>query len=117
MRDTRPLYSYLATEAALCLWEAVCAPDGSGPWPWEPFKEKYGTMALRRAIIDLADICSADWFILAPDQQGFGNIVSFDWEYCPLWLSLAVQWENADYGDYPKARPESERLEIMRNAG
>lgn len=74
-------------EAALCLWEAMLDARSEGAAP--PWLEEYwwgeGTSAMRMRCIALAPAVDKLWKSLGPDQDDFEP---FDWEFCPLVLSL-----------------------------
>jgi len=94
-------------EAAMCLWEEVCA-DINDPL-WEPFREAYGTNTLRETVLTWASDCDEDWHKL---EREFDLLYDFpfDWEYYPTWLRGCVDWDISP----PRPKPSDERLKYLR---
>jgi hypothetical protein len=80
---TEPKYGGDVALAAMCLWEAVVAPDSDDETPWHDDRECEGTCYLRDRILGMAEQCDADWQY-AREHMGFDD--SFDWEFAPGWL-------------------------------
>jgi hypothetical protein len=90
--------------AAMCLWEAVVAPDSDDSAPWYDDRECEGTCALRDRVLSLAPQCDSDWEF-AQANLGFDD--SFDWEFAPQWLRF-------NYGK--DLRTPAERLAWLKAA-
>jgi hypothetical protein len=96
------------TYTAMCLWEAVLE-DQDGPWSYA--RKVSGTHTLRDSIASLAAACDEDWQALDPpeSEECHPSLEVFDWEFCPVWLRVAV-----DYHTLPEARPAAERLAALK---
>lgn len=106
-----PQISWLAAEAALCLWEEVVTNEAGPWWPW---RSQNGACATRRAVMNVAQACSDDWHALNPMEDGaLAGLDVFDWEFCPVWLRVALDWD-VPAGQYPALRPEAERHAAIR---
>lgn len=77
------------TEAAMCLWGAVVTDHREGA-PWQHFRKLHGTVALRFAVMQLAEPCSRAWLNLSCDEQE--RHTPFDWEWCPHFINNRVIW-------------------------
>lgn len=78
----------LEVEAAMCLWEAFLRADDDGLLPanlrvqWEDV----GTSVIRCMVRDIAPEVEALWLSLNDAEQW--DLGPFDWEFCPLIVSL-----------------------------
>ena len=107
-----PLCPVASLETAACLWEAVLdmekAQIGTVPeflpsaLAIQATREAIGTSALRLAVIGWCDAVEAAW----QDADTAGGTVpaggeygeSFDWEFCPDWIVLNIDWSEPARG-------------------
>uniref|UniRef100_A0A6M3XZV2 Uncharacterized protein n=1 Tax=viral metagenome TaxID=1070528 RepID=A0A6M3XZV2_9ZZZZ len=87
-----PTASHL-TEAAMCLWEEVVSNRGNGPYAGP--LERHGTVAVRHAVMALADPCCREWNALSEDEKEAH--IPYDWGWCPYFLNSRTDWD----GDLP----------------
>lgn len=108
----------LRTEAALCLWEEIVTKDYHGPAeaPWEPYRERHGTVTLRHDVMALAPTLLDHWDALTEEERE--ALIPYDWEFCPRWLTLALDWETdgpAVRADAVERLKEAARIEDQRH--
>jgi hypothetical protein len=111
MADTH--ISWLAAEAALCLWEEIATNEAG---PWKIWRDQHGSWDTRQAILRHAQACTDDWHALNPMEDGaLAAIDMFDWEFCPLWLRVAIDWD-VPAGQLPRLLEANERHAAIRAA-
>ena len=119
--------SHDAAYAALCMWEEIIQPNlPDAPQPWSEMRDQIGHAELHSAVLALGEACNKAWsraheahqtaweaweakrrkhedegkpFLdkVPPDTS-----VSFDWDFVPSWMRLAVDWSDLDNG--PRVR-------------
>jgi hypothetical protein len=89
-------------ENAACLWEAVLDVDpfpapreGDSPWvralrARRARRADVGAAALRVEVAGLAEAVESAWKI----ASAHGYESPFDWEFCPAFIALCVDWEH-----------------------
>jgi hypothetical protein len=88
------------TEAAMCLWEAYLEAsriawagyNAGKPTTWQSallaHHEAQGWAQMRLDVLGMAVECRLDWERKVKDEGYDG---SFDWDYCPAWLTARLQ--------------------------
>lgn len=74
--------------------------------PIEQFRCEVGSPGLRERLIELAEICNADFDTLTSNGENWMG--PFDWEFCPRWLG-GVRYEN-----YELLPPTDEHLALVK---
>ena len=71
----------------MCLWEVLLNDRTTNP-----ALDRHGWSAVRMAVLALAEPCHLAWEQAIRD--GYDD--SFDWDFCPTWLTDNVVWENSE---------------------
>jgi len=82
-------FTFSEAEAAMCLWEDCLRRCGNGEgdavFDWLRCEE--GAAAARQKCLELAEVVELSYDIAFAD--GYDD--SFDWEFVPRWLDLAME--------------------------
>lgn len=109
---TGVLYPAPSLETAACLWEAVLTMEQAAigdPAEFLPSalaiqatREAIGTSALRSMVLGWVDAVDAAWHEAdtaggtVPGGGEYGDC--FDWEFCPDWITVNVDWSDPQNG-------------------
>ena len=84
-------FTYLQVEASLCLWEHYLEHIDARYPDIDALRERIGTVELRQQFMTVAILNACSDGIALARENGFED--PFDWEFCPLFLSLCVTVE------------------------